>query len=134
MKTILRHYIVDTVALYLVSTFVSGMTFEKGITTLLLAGLGLAIATLLIKPIINILLLPINLITFGLFKWISSVIALYLVTMVVPGFKIGLFSYAGMTTKWLDIPAFSLEGFMAFIAYSFIISFISSFMYWLLKP
>lgn len=134
MKTIIRHYIVDTVALYLVSTFVSGIIFENGITTLLIAGLGLTIATMLIKPLINVLLLPINLITFGLFKWISSVIALYLVTMVVAGFKINQFSYNGLTTKWLDIPSFSLEGFMAFIAYSLVISFIASFMYWLLKP
>jgi putative membrane protein len=134
MKTIIRHYIVDTVSLYLVSTFVTGIIFENGITTLLIAGFGLTVATLLIKPIINILLLPINLITFGLFKWISSVIALYLVTIVVAGFKISHFSYGGLTTKWLDIPAFGLDGFMAFIACSFVLSFISSFMYWLLKP
>ncbi len=134
MKTILRHYLVDTVALYLASTFVGGIYFANGISTLLLAGIALTIATLLIKPIINVLLLPINLITFGLFKWASSVIALYLVTLVINGFKITHFAYAGLSTKWLDIPSFTLNGFLAFIAFSLIISFISSFMYWLLKP
>jgi putative membrane protein len=134
MKTIIRHYIVDTVALYLISTLVKGISFENGITTLLLAGVALTIATILIKPIINVLLLPINLITFGVFKWISSVIALYLVTLVVNGFKITQFVYGGFSSKWLEIPAFTLEGILAFLAYSFAISFISSFMYWLLKP
>jgi len=133
MKTILRHYTVDTFCLYLASTLFSGMFFEKGLVTLLLAGVGLTIATLLIKPIINILLLPINLITFGLFKWISSAIALFLVTMLVPGFKIVHFFYAGITTSWFDIPQIDLAGFLAIVAFSLVISFFASLLYWLMK-
>lgn len=133
MKTVLRHYIVDTFCLYLVSTLFSGIIFENGLITLLLTGVGLTIATLLIKPLINILLLPINLITFGVFKWISSAIALFLVTLVVPGFKIVAFIYPGLTTLWFDIPQINLAGILAIIAFSLIISFFGSLMYWLMK-
>jgi putative membrane protein len=133
MKTIIRHYAIDTFTLYLVSTLASGIVFQDGLKTLFLAGVGLMIASLLIKPIINILLLPINLITFGLFKWLSSAIALYLVALLVPGLKIERFFYAGMTTSWIDIPQVSLEGLTAFIAFSLLISFITSFFHWLVK-
>lgn len=133
MKTIIRHYVLETVTLYLASQMASGIVFEGGLKTLFLAGVGLTLATLIVRPLINILILPINLITFGLFKWVSSAVALYLVTLVIPGFKIVQFSYAGLSTKWIDIPGFSFEGMLAFVAFSFLISFIASFLHWLIK-
>lgn len=133
MKRIIRHYLADTFSLYLVSQIASGMVFEKSYETLLLAGVALTLATLLAKPVINLLLLPINLITFGLFKWLSSAIALYLVTLVVPGFKILQFFFGGLSTRFIDIPAVDLGGVMAYIAFSFLLSFITSILYWIFK-
>ncbi|KKT65915.1 MAG: hypothetical protein UX25_C0026G0010 [Candidatus Woesebacteria bacterium GW2011_GWC2_45_9] len=133
MKTLLRHYVIDTVALYLASTATSGLIFAEGIKTLLLAGVGLMAASLVVRPLINLLILPLNLITFGLFKWVSSAIALYLVSLVVPGFKIGNFVFLGLPTGWIDIPSFSLNGILAYVGFSFLLSLITSFMHWLIK-
>lgn len=133
MRRILKHYLSDTFALYLASQIASGMVFDKGYETLLLAGIALTIASLLAKPIINLLLLPLNLITFGLFKWVSSAVALYLVTLVVPGFRIIQFSFSGITTKFFDIPSIDLNGILAYIAFSFLLSLIISAFYWILK-
>ena len=133
MKRILRFYVYDTVSLYLASQIASGLVFEGGVTTLLLAGLGLVGATLLVKPIINILLLPINLIPFGFFKWVSSAIALYIVTLVVPGFRIVSFNTQAFSSQWIELPAVSLDGILAFVAFSFIIFIFTSIMTWLTK-
>ena len=92
------------------------------------------ISSLLVKPLINILLIPVNLVTFGLFRWVSSAIALYIVTLVVPGFSIIGFDFAGWASKWIDIPAFAIPpGILAFIAVSFLLSIITSLIYWLIK-
>ena len=133
MKRILRHYLIDTFTLYLVSRATEGLVFEKGIESILLAGAGLAVTTMLVRPIVNILLLPINLITFGLFKWISSAITLFLVTIVVPGFRIAGFHFLGFSTSAFSLPAFSLEGVFAYIGFSFFISIVSSIIYWIIK-
>lgn len=133
MKKILRHYIVETVTLYICSQLVTGLVFEKGNQSILLAGLALMIASLIVRPLINILILPINLLTFNLFKWVSSAVTLYLVTLIVPGFKIAKFFYPGLVTKWFDIPQVSLEGVLAIIAFSLLITSISSVFYWLIK-
>lgn len=132
MKKVLRHFVVNTFILYIVSQLASGLQFENGVETIVLAGAGLTVASLLVKPIINLLLLPINLITFNLFKWVSSAIALYLVTLVVPGFKITGFVFAGLSSQWLDLPVINLSGFIAYVAFSFIFSMLASFIYWLL--
>ena len=133
MKRIFKHFVINTFVLYLVSTSVEGLHFENGITTLIMAGVGLTVASYVAKPIINLLLLPINLVTFNLFKWLSSAIALYLVTLVVQGFKISSFIYAGFANKWFSIPSLSVSGVFAYVAFSFLISILSSFIYWLMK-
>lgn len=133
MKSLIKIYLISTLALFFASRLFTGIILEKGLESLALAGLGLALISLLVKPLINLLLLPLNLITFGLFRWVSSAIALYLVTLIVPGFRIIGFSFAGYSSRWLDIPAFSLGSFFAFIGFSFAISVFASIIHWLIR-
>jgi putative membrane protein len=133
MKTVLRHFIINTVSLYLVSIAVSGIVFAEGTYSLLLAGAVLTLTTLIIRPVINILLLPINLITFGLFRWVGYAVTLYIVTLIVPGFKLLDFVFKGFSSVWFSIPSVSLSGVLAFIAFSFLISIVASIGYWILK-
>lgn len=133
MKRLIRHYVVDTFSLWAVSATASGMVFENGLETLFIAGLGLMGAGLLAKPVINILLLPINLVTFGLFRWVSSAIALYIVTLIVPGFHIAGFHFEGFFSKWFDLPAINVDGPLAYIGFAFLLSLLTSFIYWVRK-
>lgn len=134
MRRILKHYLVDTISLYFIYKTFNGVYLQNLPQTLLLAGVGLMISSLLIKPLINVLLIPVNLVTFGLFRWVSSAITLYIVTLVVPGFSIIGFDFAGFTSKWIDIPALALPpGILAFIAVSFVLSIVTSLIYWLIK-
>jgi len=133
MKTILKHFIVNTFSLYVVSLIISGIVFTEGTYSLLLAGMVLTLTSMVIRPIINLLLLPLNLITFGLFRWVGFAITLYLVTLIVPGFKLVDFVFKGFTSYWFTIPAVSLPGILAFVAFSFLISIIASIGYWIFK-
>jgi len=133
MKRILRIFVIDTLGLFVVSNVISGISFKDGLMSLFLAGIALGISSIVVKPIINILLLPINLLTFNLFKWASSAITLYIVTLVVPGFVINGLTFIGYQSKWFDIPAVHLEGILAFIAISFLLSIFSATVHWLIK-
>ena len=133
MKKILRYFVVDTLSLYIIANSTQGIIFENGIVTLFLAGFGLSIGTVIARPVINILLLPFNLITFNVFKWASSTIALYLVTLVVPGFIINGFKFSGFSSVWIDIPALSFEGIPSYVAISFLLSLLGFGITWLIK-
>jgi putative membrane protein len=133
MKTIIRHLVIDTYALWLTSMVASGMVFSGGLKTLLFAGAMVSAVSIFAKPVINLLLLPLNLISFGLFRWVASAIVLYLVTLIVKDYKIVSFTFAGFSGKWFDIPAMDLHGILAFVAFSFIVSLITSSIYWLFK-
>ena len=133
MKRVLKHFVIDTVSLYLVSQAVTGIAFEGGLNTLFLTGFVLTLATLLVRPIINILLLPINLVTFGLFRWVTYALTLYLVTLIVDGFKLTQFHFGGFGSYWFNIPEVSLTGLLALLAFSLSISFVSTTISWIMK-
>ena len=133
MKRLLRAYAISLLALYLVKQITQGMIFGKGVETFLITGVGLTAVHLLAKPVINILILPLNLVTFGLFRWLSSAIALYLVTLIVKDFRIERFFFSGFSSKWFDIPELNLQKVAALIAFSFLLSLLTSFIYWLKK-
>lgn len=133
MKNIIRHYVIDTLSLYIVSQIVSGIILEKGIQSLLMAGLGIMLTSFLVKPLLNLLLLPLNLVTFGLFRWLSSSIALYIATLLVPSFKITNFVFSGLSSQWLDIPSLNLPSPLSYIAISFLLTTVTSAIYWLIK-
>lgn len=133
MRTLLKHFLINTISLYLISQATGGMVFENGTYTLFLTGAVLMLASLIVRPVINLLLLPINLITFGLFKWVTHAVTLYIVTLVVPGFKLMNFIFAGYPSYWFSIPAISLSGVLAFLVFSFLISLVSSLLYWIFK-
>lgn len=133
IRSALKHFIINSVAIYLVSLAISGMVFADGINTVILTGTALAVTSLVIKPVINILLLPLNLVTFGFFRWVGYAVALYIVTLLVPGFKIANFAFNGLSTYWISIPPVSLNGILAFVAFSFALALTSSVIGWLLK-
>ncbi len=133
MKKIVKHFVIDTVTLYLISQVVRGISFEGGTQTLLLTGAVLSVSQMLIRPLINLLLLPINLLTFGLFKWVSYAVTLYLVTLAVSGFKISSFYYSGMSSYWFNVPEVYFTGLLAFVVFSLVISLVSSIIVWLMK-
>lgn len=131
MRRILRHFLIEALALYTVNQLVSGMIFEGGTKTFIVASGAITLATLFGKPIINILLLPLNLVTFGLFRWVSSAIALYIVTLVIPGFEIVGFYYEGLFSKWFEVPPIAFTGIFAIVTFSFMLSFLTSIFHWL---
>jgi len=133
MKGLIKLYLIETATIYIISNLVSGILLEKGLESLLFAGLGLSVVTLILKPILNILLLPLNLVTFGFFRWVSSTIALYLATLVVPGFKISEFLFEGFSSKYFNLPSFHLTGLFAYIGFSLLISLVASLLHWLIK-
>lgn len=133
IRRAIKFFLINSVTLYLISLAVSGIYFEKGFTTIVLAGVGLAAASLVVKPIINVLLLPINLVTFGLFRWVGYAVTLYIVTLIVPGFRLVEFAFNGINTYWLTLPPVHLTGILSFIVFSFILSIVSTILDWLLK-
>jgi len=133
MKRVLRSIFINAGSIWAVSFLVTGVVLEKELETLFVAAFALGLINLLVKPIINILLLPINLVTLGMFRWVVNVAALYVVTVIVPDFKIVPFEFVGFSYQGIVIPAVSFNLILSFVVITFLISLVSSFLFWLSK-
>jgi len=89
MKIIL-HWIILSVAVYVTTQIISGITVEP-IWVALIVGACLALFNMIIKPVINILTLPINILTLGLFSLVINGILFWYLGVLIEGFSVSTF-------------------------------------------
>ncbi len=134
MKRILRIIVIELAALYLTTQIASGLVFANQLEGILITSVALGIAMHLLKPIINLLLLPINLATFGLFKIVGHAITVFIVDVALTQFEVAGFNFPGMTTQLFDLPPIVLEkGPLSYLAFAIVISAITGIINWLRK-
>lgn len=78
-------------AVYLTVYLVPGITISGGWTTTLLVALVWSVITMVIRPVLQILTLPITIITLGLFSFILNAGLFWAMTLIVPGFEVAGF-------------------------------------------
>lgn len=122
MKYLLRMFLFNSFALWLVSQLIPALSIAGGWQVLLLAGFVLSLLNLLAAPVLKILLLPINLLTFGLLSWVIDVIVLYLLTMFVSGVRIDTWTFPGITFMGFVVPSIAFSSLVSFILVSLAIS------------
>lgn len=66
-KKIVLHIIAGIITIWLAKEFVPGVKFNGFLKDLVLAGLFLGLINIFIKPILNLIALPLRIITLGLF-------------------------------------------------------------------
>jgi len=84
---ILANWILSAIAIVVIANYLPGVSVAS-FTTALVVALVLGIINAVIKPIIMILTLPINIITFGLFTFVINAVLILIVARLVPGFTI----------------------------------------------
>src|SRR3989338_5484897 len=95
MKTILRNTATYGLGLFFLSLINEGLIIQGGFNTYVIGGLVLCLLFMIVKPILKILSLPLNLVTLGLFSFLTNTIILYLATILVPQIKISSFTFSG---------------------------------------
>jgi len=84
---LLIKFIVNVLALLVVSYLIPGFEFESMSATLVTA-VVIGIVNISIKPLVQIITLPISVITLGITAFLINVAILYLISYFVPGFTI----------------------------------------------
>jgi putative membrane protein len=81
--------------------------------SIIIAALALGLVNTFIRPILRLIALPINLVTFGLFGWVINGLMLWLVSGLVPGFHV--------------------VGFLAAVIGAVLLAAISGVMHWIVR-
>lgn len=131
MKTALRYFLINLGSLWVTTKIIPGLTYTGGVKSLIVGGLAFMLINLILVPLLKILFLPLNLLTVGLFAWLTNVLALYALTTVVSDFKLVPYTFAGFSVNGIVIPSYELSTFLVAIAASFLIGIITHFLQWL---
>ncbi|MBU1200720.1 phage holin family protein [Patescibacteria group bacterium] len=133
MKTILRQIGINYLALYLSFNIYPGFSVKNSFQVILTASILWLLLNKVVKPIIKLLLLPINLITLGLFSWVISVVTLFLLQFLIVGISLQPHYFTGFTYQGFIIPAFHINLLFSYIITSSLINGIHSIISWLFK-
>jgi len=131
MKNIIRIFIYNSLALYLAIQILGTIQISDMPDGFIITAGALTLLNMLIKPILKIIVLPINLITFGLLSWIVNVGILYILVSFVSYVNIQPLQFAGFSYHGISVSAFSLNDWQTYIATSLLIAIIESFAKWL---
>ena len=122
MRKIIVKVLATAAGFYIAQYFLSGIHLDNSWSAYLIASLVFVIFNFLLSPIIKLLLLPINLLTLGLFRWLTNVLVLYLFDLVYDGIRITSFTYAGLTSAIISLPSTPLNLFWVLVFASFLMS------------
>lgn len=131
MKTLLRSTLFYSFALSLLPSIVPGVTVNDGIMSLLVLGFTLMLLFSVIRPVLNLISLPINIVTVGLFSVLINAFLLYILTVLVPNITISAFEFQGFSWAGFVIPRSDINTFFAYVLSAITISAIISFLNWL---
>ncbi len=112
---ILRPIVITALSILIISWAVPSVSYGNW-TVLVAASIVITLLQKIGRPILHLLLLPINIVTLGLFSGVINVILMWLATALVPGFHI----------QPITILGHELNYFLTLLFTSFLISFAQS--------
>lgn len=133
MKSLLRNFLINLGALWTTTHILPTLSITGGGVGLIKATFIFMVGNILLIPFLKLLLLPLNLLTLGLFAWLSNVLLLYFLVTAVPVFQLLPYNFLGSNINGFIIPAMNLTVFQTAILASFIIGGIIHFLTWVSK-
>ena len=115
MKKILRLILITIFVLISHNQIWDNLIFQNNVATLIKVAVILSIFELLIKPVIKLLLLPINILTLGLIRLVINTLGLYLAVFLLNDFQVNEILTQPSNLYGLIIPQLHFQGFFAFL-------------------
>ena len=96
-------WLFNTIALFVATWLLSGLSYGSEWWALLIAGLVFTIVNFFVKPVLAILSIPFIIVTFGIFYFLINVLMLYITHWIVPQFTISSFWWAALAAIIISI-------------------------------
>ncbi len=133
MKSLLRNIFINYLIIFLATIIYPGFLVTSEFKTLLTAAVIWLLLNKIVKPIIKLLLLPINLITLNLFSWLISFVTLFLLQVFADGVRITSYSFPGISSGGFSIPGFHLNIFLSYLVTSILLNTLHTSIVWLFR-
>ncbi|PIR43642.1 hypothetical protein COV24_01790, partial [candidate division WWE3 bacterium CG10_big_fil_rev_8_21_14_0_10_32_10] len=133
MKSLLKSFFINLLAFIFAWQYLPSVELVGKFEQILLAAGVLTLLDKFLKPILKILLLPINFLTFGLFSWVITVLVFYLTTEIIQGFVVHDFLFPGFTSDFLIIPETNVVSPLTYVISALFVVIFTKILNWVFK-
>src|SRR3989344_188971 len=102
MKAIVRLIAINSLSIFLVSLFLPGLHVSGGFTSFIIGGVLLTVAATILNPIVKIVTLPFNILTLGFLSFLTTFVALFLITIFYGNIQVSAFTFEGFTFAGIE--------------------------------
>lgn len=131
MRQILKNVFLNSFSVFIVSVIFSGLKVKGGFDTYIIAGAILAFLSTILDPIVKFLTLPFNILTLGLLSFITTLVALFILTLVFPNIGVTSFTLHAFSFMGVQIKEIYVASFLSFIVISATMYFLNKIINWL---
>jgi len=122
MRHLLKSFIISASTIYIAFSLVPTVNFGQDPKNILVFFGGFWIISQVINPIFSIVLLPINLLTFGLVSFILNIAFIFALLNFLPEFSIKAYDFPGAKLDGVIFPAFSFTQIYTIAIFAFIVT------------
>lgn len=123
MKFLLKKYFIVTFSIYALSFVITGFHIKNGFGGLLYSSFILGILMFIAKPIVDLIMLPINILSLNLTKWLFNIFLVYIWTILVSGdIIISPWKFSGFSLGPLTITSFILAKWQVIVVSGIILT------------
>lgn len=105
---LLKTLVAAILVLALLAKFIPGISYQNDLRVLLQAALVFALIQVLVYPVVNLLALPLNLLTLGFASLVINIGLFWSISYIVPAFTFHSFYFPGYTSGAFVVPAVTI--------------------------
>lgn len=132
MKFILKRYLLTIASIFIVTQMIASFSVNNGWYGFFYVSLTLSILFYIIRPILNLIMFPINLLTLNLSNWLIQIVIFYVWTLVSP-IKIDFWHFGGLHIGPITLSNFDLLKWQVTILSALTFIIINKLLNWLFK-
>lgn len=133
MKFVLKKYFLTTSALFTLTQLIPAIVISNSWKGLFYAGFIFSLLFYIIRPILNLIMLPINLVTLNLSSWIVQIIIFYFWSVITNTVRISSWQFGGFNLGAITLSSFNLVKWQVIIVGAIVYIFINKFLEWVFK-
>jgi len=133
MRSLLKKYLLTLTVVYTLTLFIPAVSIAQGWSGLFYASLVLSILFYIARPIVNLIMLPLNILTLNLSAWLINIVIFYLWTVLVPEVEVIEWSFAGASFGNFIFSSYNFAGWQVIIICAIFITMLNQFLNWVMK-
>lgn len=133
MRFVIRNVVIYSFSLFILQVLFPGVVIRGEFFTYAVGGLVLTVLFYTVRPVLQLLTFPLNMVTLGLFTILINAFILYITSVLLPNISINSFVFQGAYFLGFVIPKISFNAFFAYVICACVISCITTVVSWLFR-